>query len=380
MIPTFYLIHLKKQLSSAQCKLIEILLPLIQSEKQVRLERLSRVFPYPITTESRRRKLQRFLDLPHLTISLIWFPLITYWLITYCRVGQTLSIAIDRSQWGRINLFMVSLIWERRAIPLYWSLLPKLGNSNFESQITNLQQVLPLFSEYKVIVLGDREFCSVDLANWLREKGVSFCLRLKKNHCIETEHLVWQRLDELGIIPGTSLYFQGKRVRKTQPATGFDVACKWKRNYGGWKVDEAWFILTDLGSLPAAINAYKQRMGIEEMFRDCKTGGYDLEGTNLKGDRLINMILLMTLAYTWAIFQGTELKKKQVQKYVSRRKEPKKRYRRRSTFGVGLDAEKWVNYLKQYSDEVEQLMKLTPNKRRFYQQGMRAATLIQSIS
>jgi hypothetical protein len=379
MIPTFYLIHLKKQLSSAQFKLIEILLPLIQSEKQVRLERLSRVFPYPITTESQRRKLQRFLDLPHLTISLIWFPLITYWLITYCLVGQTLSIAIDRSQWGRINLFMVSLIWERRAIPLYWSLLPKLGNSNFESQTTNLQQVLPLFSEYKVIILEDREFCSVDLGNWLREKGVSFCLRLKKNHCIETEHLVWQRLEQLGIVPGTSLYFQGKRVRKTQPATGFEVACKWKKNYGAWKVDEAWFILTDLGSLSAAIDAYKQRMGIEEMFRDCKTGGYDLEGTSLKGDRLINMILLMTLAYSSAIFQGTELKKKQLQKYVSRRKEPKKKYRRRSTFGVGLDGEKWVNYLEQYSEEVEQLMKLTPSKRRFYQQGMRAATLIQSI-
>jgi hypothetical protein len=380
MIPTFYLIHLKKQLSSAQFKLIGILLPLIQSEKQVRLERLSRVFPYPITTESRRRKLQRFLDLPNLTISLIWFPLITYWLTTYCPIGTRLSRSIDRSQWGRINLFMVSLIWERRAIPLYWSLLPKLGNSSFESQTTNLQQVLPLFSEYKVIVLGDREFCSVDLGNWLREKGVSFCLRLKKNHCIETEHLVWQRLDELGIVPGTSLYCQGKRVRKTRPATGFDIACKWKRNYGGWKVDEAWFILTDLGSLPAAINAYKQRMGIEEMFRDCKTGGYDLEGTSLKGDRLINMILLMTRSYSSGIFQGTEMRKKQVQKYVSRRKEPKKRYRRRSTFGVGLDGEKWVNYLEQYSDEVEQLMKLTPNKRRFYQQGMRAATLIQSIS
>ena len=125
MIPTFYLIHLKKQLSSALFKLIGILLPLIQSEKQVRLERLSRVFTYPITTESRRRKLQRFLDFPNLNISLIWFPLITYWLITYCRVGQSLSISIDRSHWGRINLFMVSPIWERRAIALYWSLLPK---------------------------------------------------------------------------------------------------------------------------------------------------------------------------------------------------------------------------------------------------------------
>ncbi|UNU26828.1 IS4 family transposase [Microcoleus vaginatus] len=380
MIPTFYQTHLKKQLTKAQFLVMTTLLSVMQSEKQVRLERLARVFPYPITTESRRRKLQRFLDLPNLTISLIWFPLITYWLTTYCRIGTRLSIAIDRSQWGCINLFMVSLIWERRAIPLYWSLLPKLGNSNFESQTTNLEQVLPLFSEYKVIVLGDREFCSVDLGNWLKEKGVSFCLRLKKNLCIETEHLVWQRLDELGIVPGTSLYVQGKKVRKTLPTTGFELACKWKRNYGKYQVKEAWFILTDLGSLRAALNAYKQRMGIEEMFRDCKTGGYDLEGTSLKGNRLINMILLMTLAYSSAIFQGNELKKKQVQEYVSRRTEPKKKYRRRSTFGVGLDGKKWVNYLEQYSLEVEQLMKLTPSKRRFYQQGMRAATLIQSIS
>jgi hypothetical protein len=375
MIPTFYRIHLEKKLTLAQFKLIEILLPVIQSEKQIRLERLSRVFPSLITSESRRRKLQRFLDLPNLTISLIWFPLITYWLTTYCRVGTRLSIAIDRSQWGRINLFMVSLIWEKRAIPLYWSLLPKLGNSNLESQTTNLEQILPLFSEYKVIVLGDREFCSVDLGNWLKSKGVSFCLRLKKNHCIEMEHLIWQRLDELGIVPGTSLYVQGKRVRKTRPATGFELACKWKRNYGKYQVKEAWFILTDLGSLPAAINAYKQRMGIEEMFRDCKKGGYDLEGTSLKGNRLINMILLMTLAYSSAIFQGTELRKKQVQKYVSRRKEPKKKYRRRSTFGVGVDAEKWVDYLEQYALEMQQLMKLTPSKRRFYEQGLRVQPL-----
>ncbi len=50
-------------------ELDSILLNLIQSEKKVTLERLVRVFPYPITTESRRRKLQRFLDLPELTIA-----------------------------------------------------------------------------------------------------------------------------------------------------------------------------------------------------------------------------------------------------------------------------------------------------------------------
>ncbi|WP_333251493.1 hypothetical protein [Microcoleus sp. Pol7_B2] len=28
--------------------------------------------------------------------------------------------------------------------------------------------------------MGDREFCSVGLANWLKTKGISFCLKLKK--------------------------------------------------------------------------------------------------------------------------------------------------------------------------------------------------------
>ena len=77
----------------------------------------------------------------------------------------------------------------------------------------------------------------------------------------------------------------------------------------GRKVKDAWFILTDLGSLPFAISAYKQRMGIEEMFRNSKTGGYNLEGSGLRGDKRIKMILLMAIVYTSAIFQGTEKRK-----------------------------------------------------------------------
>lgn len=121
-------------------------------------------------------------------------------------------------------------------------------------------------------------------------------------------------------------------------------------------------------------------MGIEEMFRDCKSGGDNLEGSGLRGDRLIKIILLMAIAYTSAIFQGIEIPKKQVRKYVSRRSEPTQKYRRRSTFGVGFDGEQWVDYLDRHSLEIQQLMKLTRNKRRFYQQGIRAATLIASIS
>ncbi|MEG4583610.1 hypothetical protein QUA71_29040 [Microcoleus sp. MON1_C5] len=126
------------------------------------------------------------------------------------------------------------------------------------------------------------EFCSVDLANWLREQDVYFCLRLKQIIVSKPKICCRLWLDELRITPGTSLYFQSVKVRNTKPLEGLDVACKWKKNYQGWTVNEAWFILTNLGCLPEAIAAYKQRMGIEKMFRDCKTGGYNLEGTGLR--------------------------------------------------------------------------------------------------
>ena len=100
MLPLFYQTHLQQHLTRSQFLVLSILLALLQSSRLVKLERLASAFPYPITTESRRRKLQRFLDWPKLTISQIWYPIITYWLTTYCQVCQTLSIAIDRTSVG----------------------------------------------------------------------------------------------------------------------------------------------------------------------------------------------------------------------------------------------------------------------------------------
>jgi len=43
------------------------------------------------------------------------------------------------------------------------------------------------------------------------------------------------------------------------------------------------------------------------MFRDHKSGGYYLEETRLKGQRVIALILLIALAYSSAVMQGTTL-------------------------------------------------------------------------
>ncbi len=115
--------------------------------------------PIPILFESRRKKIQRFLSLPNLSIEKVWFPIVTTWLSTYFERDKIIYVVMDRTNWSRINLFMVSVVWDKRAFPIYFTLLPKLGNSNIDEQKKILSQVLPLFHNYKICVLGDREFC-----------------------------------------------------------------------------------------------------------------------------------------------------------------------------------------------------------------------------
>jgi hypothetical protein len=62
-----------------------------------------------------------------------------------------------------INLLVISIVWGHRGWPVYWEELNKKGNSNFNEQKQAFSKVLPLFKDYGVVVLGDREFCSVRL-------------------------------------------------------------------------------------------------------------------------------------------------------------------------------------------------------------------------
>ena len=120
----------------------------------MRLEELANKFPQPILFESRRRKLQRFLELPSLTLETIWFPIFKDWLTRRWAIDEVLYIAIDRTRWGCINLIMISLIVDHRAIPIYFELLDHVGNSDLETQQALLSRVLPLLKGYKKVLTG----------------------------------------------------------------------------------------------------------------------------------------------------------------------------------------------------------------------------------
>lgn len=378
MLPLLYQTNLENQLSESQLLFLNLLITVLQDIKEVSLEKIANALPIPILFESRRKKIQRFLSLPILNIQSIWFPIIETWLTQNFPENQRIYLVIDRTKWQRNNLMMISLIYDQRAIPIYWEFLPRLGNSNFDEQSKMFSQVLPLFNKYQTVVLGDREFCSVKLANWLSEQKVQFCLRLKKSEFIQNEDEIWHSLDSLGLEPGVSLFLRNIKVTKSQKVQGFNLAAKWQRSLKGWSTQEGWFILTNLTDLTSAINAYKKRFDIEEMFRDFKSGGYKLEDTNVNANRLISLIIIISFAYSMATFQGQKIKRIGVQKYIARVKEYGRVTRRHSSFYVGLYSQTWISFMDNCWCIIQKLMRLHRNKIEYYLRGMRAMELIWS--
>ena len=181
MLPQFYQNNLRKYLSETQLITLKLLIWLLQSQKQVKIERLAATLPLPIQQNSRRRHIQRFLSLNKLSVVLLWFPLIQQIMSRQIAKGKQLIIALDRTQWKENNILMVSAIYQKRALPVFWILLDKKGTSDLREQQIVLRPVIKLFKAYKLVIIGDREFHSVELAYWLHKQRVNFVFRQKKD-------------------------------------------------------------------------------------------------------------------------------------------------------------------------------------------------------
>lgn len=399
MLPPSYQIILKKHLSESQYLTLELLVLLIQAHRQVSLSFLSSVFPQPIQYRSRKRNLQRFLLLPQLSVKLLWFPLLKYWLrqeesgrglnreqrrhrkkLTFRKFGYWL-VAIDRTEWKGRNVFMVSLVWGTHALPLYWEVLDHVGNSDLRTQKRLITAILPLFKRSKLLVLADREFHSPKFANWLSSKGLSFALRQKKSlHFTEEVGADYQSLKSLGLQPGMSKFCPGVFCNKEDGLGPFNLALYWKRKYRKKGPKEAWFILTNLPNLKLTLAVYRCRWGIEQMFKDCKSGGYNLEDTKLNNTRFIALLLIIAIAYSLATLQGFSIRQSGLDSYAGRIQEHKDKTLRQSSFSLGLYGQRWGYAMDLFPDLVMALIFLKPHKQLYFQRGFLALSLIQQAS
>ena len=157
-------------------------------------------------------------------------------------------------------------------------------------------------------MLGDREFGHISLADWLSRKGFQYVLRTKDNKYIQQEQQDYQLLSSLGLRPGKSLYLHQVKLTKQLGFGQVNIAGYWSQKTKKNHKDEGWYLITNLSNLKLAISAYQRRSGIEAMFKDCKTGGYNLEKCQGSNERLLSLVLLIAIAYICAIKRGKKIK------------------------------------------------------------------------
>ncbi len=177
MLPELYLNCLKPQLSASQLLTLEMLVWLLQFHKQIRIERLAACLPLPILYESRRRHVQRFLILPQLSIPLLWFPLIKSILLTQIQPGTQVIVPLDRTQWKQNNLFVVSVIWDKRAWPIYWQFMEQLqgqlikssGQQKYIGRLKELNRMTRRHSNFWVGLYGQMWIAALETcSDWVK--------------------------------------------------------------------------------------------------------------------------------------------------------------------------------------------------------------------
>ena len=271
---------------------------------------------------------------------------------------------------------MVSAIHQKRAFPIFWTLLDKKGACNLAEQKQVLRPVIRLLNKYKLVVVGDREFHSIELAQWLHRQHLSFVLRQKCNTTFRERRQKFRPLSSIPIQPGVQIFYPHISLTQKKGFNRFNLAAYWKRKYKGKQEKEPWYLLTNLADLKSATHIYKQRYGIEAMFKDCKTGGYNLEDSKASPDRLIKLILLIALAMTSAWLHGQKIRVKGQEKYICRLTEAGRTRRRNSNFWIGLYGESWLLSFHECQLWVEEMLNLIANRKSFYQRGLRAISLI----
>ena len=160
---------------------------------------------------------------------------------------------------------MVSAIYHKRAFPIFWELLNKDGASSLVEQQKVLRPVIRILRRYKLVIIGDREFDSVELAQWLQHQHLSFVFRQKRQKL--------QSLKSLQIKPGIKIFYRYIIWNQNQGHVGFNLVVYWKRRYKGKQEYEPLYLLTNLDDCQTTLSAYSKCFGIEAMFKDCKTGG-----------------------------------------------------------------------------------------------------------
>ena len=269
------------------------------------LKAMAKKAPDQSKTESRIKRFSRYLQNDDIDAQTYFTPFLEALLAGLATCGP-LVLAMDGSEVGRNCLaLMVSVIYQKRALPLAWVVV-RGSKEHFpeETHCQLIQTAKPLLPEGSdVIFLGDGEFDGNQLQAEIARNGWQYVCRTAKNRLIDDAGDEFA-LDEIHLQPGDCLSLPDVMV--TQDKYGPVLVVAW------WRKDtkEPIYLVSNMELAEEACYWYGKRFRIETFFSDQKSRGFHLHKSHVsEPKRMARLLIAACLAYIWVIYLGALAKR-----------------------------------------------------------------------
>ena len=262
------------------------------------LSKIANCLPMETKAESRVTLIRRWLGNSQIEVWPFYEKVLGHVLSGWSSVEAYLVLDGVMVFGNRWQIFRVSLRHGCRAIPIAWTIVEGNGLVKVDKLKGMLEKVKRFMKRYvkQVTFLADAGFRDCDWAQLCLELGWNYALRIACNTYITLPDGTSDRLDNW-VPVNCNRYFQEVLLTlETKLQTNVSVT---------WTTDEKGQpdrvpIITNQIACPARLREYAGRMGIEQSFRDDKSGGFDLAHTRLQhAQRLDHLLLALSIATLW---------------------------------------------------------------------------------
>lgn len=249
------------------------------------------VFP-----ESNEKRLKRFFGQVSLNK-----PSFAKLMLRLLPASQGYVLSLDRTNWTigsfEVNILMIAVCYKGIAFPLAWQLLDKKGNSHTRERLNLIDALLKVLPANKIEALvADREFIGKAWFKGLKQRKLTFVMRLKNNTCIGSKASNKSAAMRYSYLAKAQTYVCPKRVW----IYGLRFHLAVTKSAEGELV-----VLACTHKPERAFVRYAQRWNIECLFSALKTRGFNLEDTRLVNpNKLDKLVILLSIAFAWAHLMG----------------------------------------------------------------------------
>jgi hypothetical protein len=275
---------------------------------------------------NRYRRLQRFFQ----NIRIDYDVIACFIFRIFCFGNNKVYLTMDRTnwKWGKkdINILFIGIVYRGIAIPIYWLVLNKRGNSSTRERIALVSRFIKIFGKDRIAgLLADREFIGKKWFDWLSEEGIPFYIRIRND--ANTQNKNGKDIDVSWLFHNLK---PGEKLSLTQSKNifGSKVFLTGGKAPGGELMIIASNVATD-----DAIEIYLLRWQIEVLFHSLKSRGFNFEDTHITDrNKIKKLIVLLAIGFCWAHKTGEWrcANEKQIKLKKHGRKE-------KSIFRYGLD-------------------------------------------